>query len=99
MRARATRVRDGYSEPPPIDPDAVLTPAILTAVEGFDLLLATVTTPTPPYPTVETVIDAMGVGDPSSKGLRYFRENVRHGIATFQDTDIATALCARGVAI
>ena len=37
-------------------------------------------------------VDAMGASDPASSGLRYFRENVRHGITTFQDADITAAL-------
>jgi hypothetical protein len=100
MRARATRVRAGYLELPPIDEDAVLEPELWPAnLEVFDLLLVTVTTPTPPLPTAERIVDAMGASDPNSRGLRYFRENVRHGITTFQDADITAALRASGVAI
>ncbi|MGE3768196.1 MAG: hypothetical protein AB7L94_38450 [Kofleriaceae bacterium] len=100
MAARATRVRACYSESPPIDVDGVLALDFAPAsLDEFDLLLTTVTAPTPPMPTADQVVDAMNSSDATSNGLRYFRENVRHGITTFQDADITSRLRARNVEI
>lgn len=98
MRGRATQVRAGYANTtPPIDEDGVVAAELCPAgVDGFDLLFVTVTTPTPPLPSAQQVVVAMNADDARSKGLRYFRENTRHGITTFQDAEIAAELQARG---
>jgi hypothetical protein len=59
------------------------------AVDSLDLLLATVTKPTPvestkDYPTAKQVADAWRkMGNP-----QYFLENRKHGFHTFQDDEI-----------
>ena len=65
---------------------------------GLDVILATATNPTivkGKYPPVEDIAAAWRVGKGKADG-RYFRNNQRHGIKTFQD-DVIEELLSAGV--
>lgn len=66
-------------------------------LEGFDALLATATDPTlvrGDYPAAQEIAAAWNAhdGDDYERYVRYFRENRRSEIETFQDGDIEKAL-------
>ncbi len=74
---------------------SILWPATLSGRPlKFDILIATATNPTiiaGHYPAVQQIADAWDT--PTGKqNLDYFHNNRKHGIRTFQDTEIARLL-------
>lgn len=81
------------TEKPIIDPDGFLSinwPEEVDSknnIDKLDLLIATVTKPTltgDKYPTVQQIADAMN----KVEDYQYFCNNIKHGISTFQDTQL-----------
>jgi hypothetical protein len=66
-------------------------------LEDCDLLLATATRPTPlapagDFPDAVTIASAWNTAGAHANNAEYFKMNIGHGIKTFQDDDIQSAL-------